>query len=99
MLEGDVEIGQDLALGHQRDDLVDMRIGIDVVQPDPRAELAELPGEVEEAGPDLPIAPQARLVLQVDAVGAGVLRDDQKLLDAGVHQLLGLAQHVAERAG
>ena len=49
VLEGDVEIGQHLALGHQRDDLVDMRIGVDVVQPDPGAELAELAGEVEEA--------------------------------------------------
>ena len=47
MLERDVEIGQDLALGHQRDDLVDMRIGIDVVQPHPGAELAELAREVE----------------------------------------------------
>ena len=73
MLEGNVEIGQDLALGHQRDDLVDMRIGIDVVQAHPGPELAELAGEVEEARPHLAIAPEARLILEVDAVGAGVL--------------------------
>ena len=48
MLEGNVEIGQDLALGHQRNDLVDMRVGVDVVQPDPDAERAELAGEVDE---------------------------------------------------
>ena len=41
VLERDVEIGEDLALGHQRDDLVDMRVGIDVVQPHPGAELAQ----------------------------------------------------------
>ncbi len=41
VLERDVEIGQHLALGHQRDDLVDVRVGIDVVQPHPDAELAE----------------------------------------------------------
>ena len=41
VLEGDVEVGEDLALRHQRDDVVDMRIGIDVVQPHPGAELAQ----------------------------------------------------------
>ena len=41
VLEGDVEVRQDLALGHQRNDVVDMRIGIDVVQAHPDAELAQ----------------------------------------------------------
>ena len=98
MLEGNVEIGQDLALGHQRDDLVDMRIGIDVVQAHPGAERAELVGEIEEARPHLAIAPEARLILEVDAIGARVLGDDEELLHPGAHQPLGLAQHVAGRA-
>ena len=98
VLERDVEIGQHLALGHQRDDLVDVRVGVDVVEPDPGAELAELPGEVEEARAHLPVAPEARLVLHVDAVGAGVLRDDEDLLHAGLHEPLGLAQHLGGRA-
>ena len=57
VLEGDVEIGQDLALGHQRDDLVDMRVGVDVVQPDPDAELAQLPRQIEELGAHLAVPP------------------------------------------
>ena len=75
-----------------------MRVGIDVVQADPGAELAERRGEVEEAGPHLALAPEARRVFEVDAVGAGVLRDDEDLLDARLHETLGLAQHVAGRA-
>jgi hypothetical protein len=39
VLEGHVEVGQDLALGHQRDEVVDAGIGIDVVQAHPDAEL------------------------------------------------------------
>ena len=57
VLERNVEIGQDLALGHQRDDLVDMRIGVDVVHADPDAELAEFAGKVEEFGAHLAILP------------------------------------------
>ena len=49
VLERNVEVGQDRALGHQRDHLVDMRIGIDVVQPHPDAERAERLGEIDEA--------------------------------------------------
>ena len=48
VLERDVEIGQHLAFRHQRDDLVDVRVGIDVVQPHPDAELAEFAREIEE---------------------------------------------------
>ena len=97
VLEGDVEIGQDLALGHQADDLVDMRVGVDILQPDPGAELAELLGEVEEFGADLAVLPRALGIFQVDAIGRGVLRDDQQFLDAGLDQPLGLAQHVIGR--
>jgi hypothetical protein len=41
VLEGHVEVGQDLALGHQRNQVVDAGIGIDVVQAHPEAELAQ----------------------------------------------------------
>ena len=41
MLERDVEIGQHLAVGHQRNDVVDMRVRIDILQPHPDAEFAE----------------------------------------------------------
>ena len=55
MLEGDVEIGKDLALGHQRDDVGDMRVGVDVVQAHPDAELAEFLGQIEELGAHLAV--------------------------------------------
>ena len=38
MLEGDVEVGEDLALRHQRQHVVDVRVGVDVVQAHPGAE-------------------------------------------------------------
>ena len=44
VLERHVEVGKDLALGHQRNDFVDVRIRIDVVQPHPHAELARARG-------------------------------------------------------
>ena len=47
---------------------------------------------------DLAAAPFARGVFEVAAVGAGVLGDDDELLDARFHQPLGLAQDVARLA-
>ena len=63
------------------------------MQPHPGAEGAELAGEVGDVGADLASPPRMGVVLAVDAVGAGVLADNQQLLHAGGDQLLGLAQH------
>ena len=97
VLERDVEVGQHLALGHQRDHLVHVRVRIDVVQAYPGAERAERTREIREARLHRLAAPEARRVLEVGAVGAGVLRDHQQFLDAGLHQALGLEHHLADR--
>ena len=98
MLEGDVEIRQHLALGHQPDDLIDMRVGVDILQPHPGAEFAEFFCEVKEFGANLAILPRAVGIFDIDAVGRGVLRDDEQFLDAGTDQPFRLAQHVIGRA-
>ncbi len=51
MLEGDVEIGKDQAIRHQRDDVVDMRIGIDVVEARPGAQLSPTRGRGRGTSP------------------------------------------------
>ena len=76
VLERHVEVGQDPALGHQRDDLVDVRIRIDVVQAHPDARAS--PSAVRELGHarlHRPTVPEAGAVAHVDAVRARVLRD------------------------
>ncbi len=98
VLEGDVEVGQDLALGHQRDDAIDVRIGIDVVQAHPGAELAKRCAQILEARRQRAALPLALRVLEVEAVGARVLADDQELLHAGFDETLGLGHHVRRRA-
>ena len=52
MLERHVEIGQHLAFRHQRDQVVDVRIRIHVVQAHPRAELAERSAQVRHTRGD-----------------------------------------------
>jgi len=56
VLERNVEIGKDQSLGHQRDDLVDVRIGIDIVEPHPGTQLAELAGQIGHVGAHLAAA-------------------------------------------
>ena len=99
VLERHVEVGQDLAFGHQRQQVVDVRIRIDVVQAHPDAEFAERLAQVEQLGLHRPAAPEAGAVLDVDAVGAGVLRDDQQFLDAGLDQRLRLRASPRRSAG
>ena len=99
MLEWHVEVGEHFAVRHQRDDVIDVRIGIDVMQPHPDAELAERAGEIDEFGPNFLALPFARGVFHVDAVGRCILGNDQEFLDPGGAQPLGLAKHLRGRPG
>ncbi len=67
------------------------------MQPHPDAELAEFAREIEKFRPHVAVLPGARRVFEIDAIGRGVLRNDQEFLDAGGDQPLGLAQHVGGR--
>src|SRR5262245_64785999 len=59
-----------------------MRVGVDVMQPHPGAELAKCAGEIEKFRPHLAPLPRARRIFEVDPVGRSVLRNNQKLLHA-----------------
>ena len=84
--------------GHQRDDLVHVRIGIDIVQPHPYAETAERLREFDHARLERLASPEAGTVLHVHAVGAGILRDDEQLAHAALYQVFRLLHHLADVA-
>src|SRR6202011_155421 len=65
-----------------------------VVQPHPGAKLAKFTDKIEKSRPYIAAPVGACRIFYVDAVGGGVLRDDEKLLDARRYQALGFAQHV-----
>ncbi|MNF61163.1 hypothetical protein D3C84_427990 [compost metagenome] len=98
MLERDVQVRQDLARGHQRDHIVNVRVGVDVVQAYPYTEGAERFAQLQHAGFHRLAVPEVGLVFDVHAIGAGVLGDDQDFLDASLDQALGFAQDFADRA-
>ncbi len=78
-----------------------MRVGVDVVQPDPGAmrlgQRRQRLAQLGQARLHRLAVPEAGAVLDVDAVGAGVLADDEQLLDAALEQRARLVQHVADR--
>ena len=53
----------------------------------------------DDMAADLEVAPRARSVFEIKAVGRGILLDDEQLLDPGGDQPLRLAQHVGGRPG
>src|ERR1019366_4132552 len=69
VLKGNIEIGQDLALDHEANDFIDMRVGVDILQPHPGAEFAELLCQIEKLRADLAVLPRARGIFQIDAIG------------------------------
>ena len=99
MLEGNIEIGQHEAFGHERDDVVNMGVRVDVMEADPCAELAEFAGEIDEFGADLAIFPLACGIFDVETVGGRVLRDDEEFLDASIDEFFRFAEHITDGAG
>src|SRR5690606_4840412 len=83
--------------GHQRDHVIDVGVGIDVVQTHPNAHGRERFAQLEHARFHRLAVPEVQLVLQINAVGAGVLADHQQLFHTGLDQALGFAEHIAHR--
>ena len=98
MLEGHIQIGQYAPLGHERNDLIDARVGVDIVQPHPGPEFAQRSGQLEHPGTQRTPAPESGSVTDVNPVSTRILRDHQQLTHARAHQILGLGHHIANRA-
>ena len=98
MLERNVEVGQDQPVGHQRNQLAHVGVGVDVVQAHPwlvvAAQAAKITREVGDVGAMAAIFG----VFDVDAVSRRVLANHQQFFNAILDQLFSLAQHGMGRA-
>ena len=98
VLERHVQVGQDESLRHQRHDVVDVRIGVDIVQSHPGpmrfGQLAEPFAQFQQASLDWRTIPESGPVLLVDAICARVLTDNEQFLDASLEELLRFAKNV-----
>ncbi len=97
VLERDVEIGQDQPIGHQRDQLARMRIGIYIVQPHPQLAICAKRTKIAGQFGDRHLI-AACAVFPVYAIGRRVLADHQKLFHSAFDQFLGFAHHRIMRA-
>ena len=101
VLQRYVQVGHDATLGHQRNDGIDMRIRIDVVQAHPGAvrcgQFAQGFDELGHVGLDRTAVPETGAELDIDAIGAGVLRNHQQFAHAGLEQVFGFQHDVGDR--
>ena len=74
-----------------------MRVRVDVVQTDPDTQLRQLFAQADHAGFYRRAVVKAGAMLHIDAVGGGILRDNQQLFDAGIGQAFGFGQHFTNR--
>ena len=100
VLEGDIKVGQQpiFRVGHQRNQLAHMRVGIDVMQTHPRVQTPQFARQIKDVAAHLAVFPRVQIILAVQPIGAGVLADHQKLAHTGFDQLFRLPQHRVGRA-
>ena len=97
VLEGNVEVREDEAFGHEGQNFIHRRIGVHVLQTRPEAEAAQFLREVVELRAHRTAVGEVELVARVDAVGGRVLTDDDQFLHARFLQVRGFANDVADR--
>ena len=68
------------------------------MQPHPHAEMRECFAQAQHVALHWLAVPETGAVLQIDTVGAGVLRNHQQLLHAGIHETFGFGHDVFHRA-
>ena len=97
MLQRDIQIRQNFTFRHQRNHVIDVRVRVDVVQTDPDTQFRQLFAQADHAGFNRRAVVKAGAMLHIDAVGGGILRDNQQLFDAGIGQAFGFGQHFTNR--
>ena len=98
MLKWHIQIGQHFALRHERNNLIDMGVWVNIMQTHPDTQLAQFLDQLGHARFNWPTIDKAGLVFQVNPVSTGVLRNDQQLLDTRLDQVFGLAYYLANIA-
>ena len=73
MLKRHIQIRQHQAFDHQRNQVIDVRVWIDVMQAYPHSEITQRPGKIRNMSPYWQAQPEVGLVTQIDTIGAGVL--------------------------
>ena len=74
-----------------------MRVRIDIVQADPDAEAGERFHQFGHARLDRAAVPESGAVFDIDAIGAGVLRNHQQFLHTCFDEVVGFLHHIANR--
>ena len=70
-----------------------MRIGVDIMQPDPRSEIAQFPRQIGHMGANLPSVQHRTRMPDIDTIGRGILTDHQQFPGACRNQLFRLPDH------
>src|SRR5208337_29266 len=94
VLEGDVEVGEDFAFRHQRQEFVDVGIRVDIMQAHPRAELRQRVAKLRQPRLDRSAAPFAFRIFQVEAVCARVLADYEQFLGPASDERFRLRENI-----
>ena len=94
VLERDIQVRQDLAFRHQRNNVVHMGVRIYVVQANPHAHVTQSFTQGLHLRFNRPALPESGAVLDVDTIGGGVLGDHQQFLHAGIHQAPGFVHDI-----
>ena len=97
MLEGNVQIGQDQAFRHERNNFIDVWIGIDVMQSDPCIQAPKRLSQFIKPCLDRAAIPKIRSVTAIHPISAGVLGDHQEFLDTRSDQPFRLLQDLPDR--
>ena len=98
MLKRNIEVRQNLSFGHKRNNVVNRRVRINVMQPHPGAKITQSPREFQKPGFDGLAAHKPRAVARVKPVSGRILADHEKLFDAAFHKIFGFPQNVSDRA-
>ncbi|EWS65537.1 hypothetical protein Y695_01201 [Hydrogenophaga sp. T4] len=102
VLQRNVQVRQAKTFGHQRNDVVHMRVRVHVVQANPGTkalgQFAQRAHQIEHARLDRLAVPEPGAVLHIHPIGRGVLAHHQQFLDTRLEQLARFGQYIADRS-
>lgn len=97
MMEGNIKIRKDIEIGNKRNELIEVRVGIEVMNKKKKENIEKLKREVEKISKKSEVMKNGLMIIDIEEIGDSIMRDEENLIKKRMKKFLRLEKKLVDR--